>query len=39
VLYDDRAVPLDRVGPAALRATGALWVRKRDLPRDQTAAI
>ncbi len=33
VLYDDRSVALDRVGPSALRATGALWIRKRDLPR------
>ena len=33
VLYDDRAVALDRVGPDLKRAPGALWVRKRDLPR------
>jgi hypothetical protein len=33
VLYDDHVVALDRVGPDAKRAAGALWVRKRDLPR------
>ena len=33
VLYDDRSVALNRVGPSSLRATGALWIRKRDLPR------
>jgi hypothetical protein len=32
VLYDDRAVALDRVGPVAARDAGALWIRKRDLP-------
>ena len=33
VLYDDRSVALDRVGPASTRTRGALWIRKRDLPR------
>jgi hypothetical protein len=33
VLYDDRAVPLDRVGPDPARDAAALWIRKRDLPR------
>ena len=32
VLYDDRAVTLDRVRPDANNAS-ALWVRKADLPR------
>jgi hypothetical protein len=33
VLYDDRVVALDRVGPDPTRAGGALWIRKRDLER------
>jgi hypothetical protein len=33
VLYDDRSVALDRVGPDPKRASDALWIRKRDLPR------
>lgn len=33
VLYDDRSVALDRVGPDPKRAGGALWIRKRDLLR------
>jgi hypothetical protein len=33
VLYDDRSVALDRVGPDPKRAGNALWIRKRDLPR------
>jgi hypothetical protein len=33
VLYDDRAVKLDRIGPAPKGDAGALWIRKRDLPR------
>ena len=33
VLYDDRSVALDRVGPDPQRASDALWIRKRDLPR------
>ena len=34
VLYDDRAIALDRVGrPDPTRAGGALWIRKRDLER------
>ena len=33
VLYDDRAVALDRIGPDPKRAADALWIRKRDLPR------
>jgi hypothetical protein len=33
VLYDDRSVTLDRVGPATAAAGDALWVRKADLPR------
>jgi len=33
VLYDDRAVALDRIGPDPTHAPDALWVRKRDLPR------
>jgi hypothetical protein len=32
VLYDDRAVRLDRIGPAKGDAD-TLWIRKRDLPR------
>ena len=32
VLYDDHVIALDRVGPDPRRA-GALWIRKRDLPR------
>jgi hypothetical protein len=32
VLYDDRAIALDRVGPDPTRG-GALWIRKRDLER------
>lgn len=33
VLYDDRAVELDRVGTDPNRDAGALWIRKRDLSR------
>ena len=33
VLYDDRAVLLDRVGVDPKRDAAALWIRKRDLPR------
>src|SRR5260370_34511750 len=33
VLYDDHAVELQRVGAAGAQAPGALWIRKRDLPR------
>ena len=33
VLYDDRAIALDRIGLDPARAAAALWVRKRDLPR------
>ncbi len=33
VLYDDRAIVLDRVGPDPARDAGALWIRKRDLAR------
>ena len=33
VLYDDRAVPLDRVGVDPKRDAAALWIRQRDLPR------
>src|SRR5436189_2971330 len=33
VLYDDRSVALDRIGPDPTHAADALWVRKRDLPR------
>jgi len=33
VLYDDRAIALDRVGVDPARDTSALWIRKRDLPR------
>ena len=33
VLYDDRAVALDRVGRDPKRDAGALWIRKRDLER------
>ena len=33
VLYDDRSVALDRIGPDPTHAPDALWVRKRDLPR------
>ena len=33
VLYDDRAVSLDRIGPASKGDPGGLWIRKRDLPR------
>jgi hypothetical protein len=33
VLYDDRAVALDRVGPVPTPASGTLWIRKRDLER------
>jgi hypothetical protein len=38
VLYDDHAVTLDRVGPDPNQA-GALWVRKRDLPRVNGFAV
>jgi hypothetical protein len=33
VLYDDRAIDLDRIGPDPQRAGDALWIRKRDLTR------
>ena len=33
VLYNDRAVVLDRLGRDPKQAADALWVRKRDLPR------
>ena len=33
VLYDDRAVALQHVGPSDARQKDALWVRKVDLPR------
>ena len=33
VLYDDRAVALDRVGLDPARDAGALWIRTHDLPR------
>jgi hypothetical protein len=33
VLYDDRAVDLDRIGPDPRRAVDTLWIRKRDLIR------
>ena len=33
VLYDDRAVALERVGSDPKRDAGALWIRKRDLAR------
>jgi hypothetical protein len=33
VLYDDRAIALDRVGPDPARDAGALWIRQRDLSR------
>jgi hypothetical protein len=33
VLYEDRAVVLNRIGIDPKRATDALWIRKRDLPR------
>jgi hypothetical protein len=32
VLYDDKVVPLARIGRDPQRAKDALWVRKRDLP-------
>jgi hypothetical protein len=33
VLYDDRAIPLERLGRAPTQEPGALWVRTRDLSR------
>jgi hypothetical protein len=33
VLYDDRAIALDRVGADPGHDSGALWIRKRDLSR------
>jgi hypothetical protein len=33
VLYDDRAVALDRIGVDTAHDASALWIRKRDLPR------
>ena len=33
VLYDDRAIPLDRIGVDPAREADALWIRKSDLPR------
>jgi len=31
VLYDDRAIALDRVGADPAHDPSALWIRKRDL--------
>ena len=33
VLYDDRAIDLDRIGPDPRRSDNTLWIRKRDLTR------
>ena len=33
VLYDDRAIALDRIGVDPAHASDTLWIRKRDLPR------
>jgi hypothetical protein len=33
VLYDDRAIVLDRIGVDPKQTIDALWIRKRDLPR------
>jgi len=33
VLYDDRAVVLDRIGIDPTHSSDTLWIRKRDLPR------
>jgi hypothetical protein len=33
VLYDDRVVSLDRIGPVPKGAADTLWIRKRDLSR------
>jgi hypothetical protein len=33
VLYDDRAVALDRIGADSAGDAATLWIRKRDLPR------
>jgi hypothetical protein len=33
VLFDDRAVTLDRIGRGPKQLADALWVRRRDLPR------
>ena len=33
VLYDDRAIALDRIGADPAHDAETLWVRKRDLPR------
>jgi hypothetical protein len=33
VLYDGRAITLDRIGPDSARVANALWIRKTDLPR------
>jgi hypothetical protein len=33
VLYDDRSVALERIGPNQKGASDALWIRQRDLPR------
>ena len=33
VLYDDRSIALDRVGPDPTHSPDVLWVRKTDLPR------
>jgi hypothetical protein len=39
VLYDDRAVALQHVGPSDARQQDALWVRKADLPRINEFAV
>lgn len=33
VLYDDRTIELDRIGPDPQRSADVLWIRSRDLPR------
>ena len=33
VLYDERAIPLERIGRDPKRVAEALWVRTKDLPR------
>src|SRR2546428_3882430 len=33
VLYDDRSIALDQVGPDPTHSPDVLWVRKTDLPR------
>ena len=39
VLYEDRAVTLQHVGPSDARQKDALWVRKSDLPRINEFAV